>query len=206
MKTAFTSSWSDFKSKVSAKSLLPQYTEWLDRYDIFAVEDNVAWEYTLPKDGSSDQTDFETNYKSTYNQPLEIKSAAGRPVRVSASPQPLNTVEHWKGYQITVPAGQTSAYVDISFSSIVYLKGGYIVSADVDFDDYIQADILITANNAVYIPGIINTAYMIPNQPVSFESAESMAFPTSLKIRVTLITASADVTDTHANILVDYFV
>jgi hypothetical protein len=197
--------YATFWSLVSSKNLLPQYIEDIDGYLVFAIENTISWQVNVPKDGTANQTDFEANHKTSCNQPLEVKAGVGRPIRVSASPQPDNTVEHWKGYQLVIPAGQTSAYVDISFSSTVYLHGGYIVSADVDFDDYVSADVLIAANNAEYIPGIISTAYMIPNLPVSFESAESMAFPTSVKIRVTLTTASADATDTHANILVDYF-
>jgi hypothetical protein len=197
--------YSTFWSLASSKNLLPQYIDTGDRYIIFAIEDNISWETVVQKDGTANQTDFETNHLAACNQPLEIKAGIGRPLRVSASPQPLNTVEHWQGYQLVLPAGQLSAYIDISFSNIVYLHGGYIVSADVDFDDYIQADVLLVANSAEYIPGIINTAYMIPNMPVSFESYESMEFPPTVKIRVTLSTAIANVTDVHANILVDYF-
>lgn len=200
------SSWSNFKALVSAKNLTMQYTQIDNYYDIYAPEAvTFLWHYSLTMDGGSDQIDFETNHMSACNQSLEIKAAAGRPLRVSASPQPLNTVEHWQGYQLVLPAGQLSAYVDISFSNNVYLHGGYIVSADVDFDDYIQADVLLVANSAEYIPGIINTAYMIPNMPVSFESYESMQFPPVVKIRVTLSTATANLADVHANILVDYF-
>lgn len=204
MKTIFIP-YSQLKSFLTSKSMLVQYVDNGASYELYATEANICWEATVAKDGGSDQTDFETNLQSTANAPLEIKAAAGRPIRVSASPQPDGTVQHWQGYQLILPAGQLSAYIDISFSSTIYLHGGYIVSADVDYDDYIQADVLLVANNAEYIPGIINTAYMIPNLPVSFESNESMAFPTAVKIRVTLATAVANVTDVHANILVDYF-
>jgi len=197
--------YATFWTLISSKTLLAQYIDTGDCYQVFALESSISWETFIPKDGGSNQTDFETNHKASCNQPLEIKAAAGRPLRVSASPQPLNTVEHWQGFQLVLPAGQLSAYIDISFSTLVYLHGGYIVSADVDFDDYIQADVLLAANSAEYIPGIINTAYMIPNIPVSFESAESMEFPTAVKIRVTLSTATANTADVHANILVDYF-
>jgi hypothetical protein len=117
----------------------------------------------------------------------------------------MGTVEHWQGYQITVPVGQSSAYVDISFPGIVYVHGGYIVSSDVDFSDYVGVDVLIVANNTEYIPGIISTAYMIPNLPVSFESYESMAFPPVVKFRVTLTLGDVHTADTHANILINYF-
>jgi hypothetical protein len=198
--------YTTFWSLVSSKNLAPQYTNQVDHYNIFAIEDTISWETNVSIGvGDPNQTDFETNHQSSCNQPLEIKAGVGRPLRVSASPQPDGTVEHWQGYQIDVPAGQTSGYVDISFSNTVYLRGGYIVSPDVDFGDYVGADVLIAANSAEYLPGIISSAYMIPNLPVSFESDESMAFPSSLKVRVTLTLNPAHETDTTANILVDYF-
>lgn len=199
-------SYSDFKTYVTNKALLIQYIQTPTMYSLFAVEAGViCWQTNLIM-GSADATDFENNYKSAANAPLEIKAGIGRPLRISASPQPSGTVEHWKGFQITVPIGQTSGYVDISFPSTVYLRGGYIVSNDVDLDDYITADVLVTANNATYIGGLIDHAWMIPNQPVDFHSQESMAFPASLKVRVTLNLGSPDLSDVHANILVDYFI
>ena len=199
-------SYTALKSLVSSKALLPQYVDTGSCYQVFAIESNICWQCIVQKDGGSDQTDFEANYQSTCNQSLEIKAGAGRPMRVSASPQPANTVEHWKGFQIIVPAGQTTGYVDISFSTSVYLHGGYIVSPDVDFDDYVSLDVLVVANNAVYIPGLISGAYLIPSVPISFMSAESMQFPPSLKMRVTLNIGDAQAADVHANILVDYFI
>lgn len=199
-------SWTAFKSLVSSKGLLIQYTENTNTYDLYAIESNAfMWYYSLLMDSGSDQIDFETNFKSTANAPLEIKAASGRPLRVSASPQPMNTVEHWQGYQITVPVGQSSGYVDVSFANSVYVHGGYIVSPDVDFSDYVGVDVLLVANSAEYIPGIISTAYMIPNLPVSFESYESMQFPPAVKFRVTLTLGDVHTADTHANILINYF-
>jgi hypothetical protein len=58
------------KSIVSSKGLLLQYKDAGSRYELFAIEDNISWEALVSKDGGSDQTDFETNYKSTANQPL----------------------------------------------------------------------------------------------------------------------------------------
>jgi len=206
MKEINLSTYSDFKAIVSSKSLLPQYHDVGNFYFLFAVESSVCWQYSLAKDGGSDQTDFENTYRASCNQPLEIKAAAGRPLRVSASPQPLNTIQHWKGFQLVIPAGQTSAYLDISFASTIYLRGGNIVSPDVDFDDSVSVDVLLAANSAPYIPGIISNAYMIPSLPISFESAESMAFPPVVKLRVTVNIGAVQETDVHANILVNYFI
>src|SRR5690349_12185197 len=109
--------YSTFWSLVSSKALLPQYSETVDTYYLFAIESAISWEVSVIKDGGANQQDFETNHKAGCNFPLKIKAGVGRPLRVSASPQPSGTVEHWKGFQITVPIGQTSGYVDISFPS-----------------------------------------------------------------------------------------
>jgi hypothetical protein len=208
--------YENLKSLVSTKALSLQYMELTDRYDLFVTESGISYTTTIYKanaavDGINPTTeatrisDFETNYKAHANQPLEVKAGAGRPMRVSASPQPEGTVQHWKGFQLTVPAGQTSAYVDVAFVNAVYLRGGNIASPTIDAGDYVSADVLIAANNAVYIPGIISNAYLISDLPISFESNESMAFPTSVKLRITLTLGVVSTSDTIANILVNYF-
>jgi hypothetical protein len=66
-------SWTDYKALVSSKALLLQYSDKGDYYDIYAPEDSsFLWHFALPKDGGSDVTDFETNYKPTANAPLEF--------------------------------------------------------------------------------------------------------------------------------------
>jgi hypothetical protein len=198
------SSWADYKTLVSSKMLLMQYSETASTYHVFSSEANVfMWCISLLK-GSSDGTDFENNYKSTINKPLENKAGAGRPERVAASPQPNNTVEHWKGYQIALTSGNQSAYVDVEFSADIYLKGGRIISLDVDEDDYVSVEARLKSNDAVYMPGLIETAYMLPNVALSFLSEECMLFPSILKLRITLTCPAADKNVT-ANILVDYF-
>jgi len=63
-------SYTQWKSLVSAKGLSTQYLDNPDSYDIFAIEYNVSWETRVLKDGGSNQTDFEANYKPSANQPL----------------------------------------------------------------------------------------------------------------------------------------
>lgn len=72
-------SWSDYKTIIlGTKGLSIQYSEKPDRYDIYSVEQKVfVWSISLLKDEGSDVTDFESNYKSSANGPLEIKDNDG---------------------------------------------------------------------------------------------------------------------------------
>jgi hypothetical protein len=68
-------SYSQWKSIISANDLTVQYIENPDSYDIFSIEYHISWETRVLKDGGANQTDFETNYKPTANQPLGSRPA-----------------------------------------------------------------------------------------------------------------------------------
>jgi len=61
--------YSAFLSTIAAKFLAIQFSETPDQYFLFAIEGNISWETVLLK-GTSDATDFETNYKASSNKPL----------------------------------------------------------------------------------------------------------------------------------------
>lgn len=198
--------YSQWKALLTARGLLPQYIEDPNGYDLFALESNLSWETRIIKDGGSDIVDFEANVKPTANKPLEIKAGPGRPPRTSASPQPINTMQHFKGYKLTLPILETSAYVDISFPSLVYVKGGHFYCSSILADDYLNVDVLYGANDMVIVPGLVTNCYLVPNTPVPFESAESMTLAPELKLRVTLNGTSSAVTARTVYIIAEYFV
>jgi hypothetical protein len=68
-------SYSQWKSLLTSNDLNAQYVENSESYDLFAIEYNISWETRILKDGGSNQTDFETNYKSTANAPLGARPA-----------------------------------------------------------------------------------------------------------------------------------
>lgn len=55
--------WSDFKSQLD-KGLPYRYLELDSTYYIYAIDGGFNFECAIDKDGNSDQTDFETNYKA----------------------------------------------------------------------------------------------------------------------------------------------
>jgi hypothetical protein len=198
-------SYSDFKSRLTSKALQVQYVQTGASYFLFAIEAGViSWQTNLVI-GSADANDFETNLKATANAPLEIKAGAGRPTRVSASPQPINTIQHFKGYQLALQATQTTAYIDISFDTQVYVKGGYFYCSSILTGDNVTVDLLYGANDMVVVPGIVDTCYLVPNQQIPFISAESMALAPQLKLRITL-KGTTSLTPRTVYIIAEYFV
>jgi len=73
MKEMEVSSWSEFKSLLTSKQLLIQYSGNTRGYDLYASEAGVfIWHIWIPKDSGSDISDFETNFKPTANAPMMI--------------------------------------------------------------------------------------------------------------------------------------
>lgn len=136
------SSWADFKSLIAAKGLLIQYSQFTNTYDIFGPEaGSFLWHYSMLMDGGNDQTDFETNYKSTANQPLEYRSKDGIPMIASA--MFTDALGFWvdgsTGY-LQISAGQTS-YATTNFSSIYKLNGVDIQWENANAGDYVNFDV-----------------------------------------------------------------
>lgn len=83
-----TLSYEDFKAIANSKSLLWQYTEFSDHYELVAADGVMQYSSTIYKsntavegiDSETEATrisDFESNHKSTANQPLEYRSTDG---------------------------------------------------------------------------------------------------------------------------------
>lgn len=199
--------WTEFKTLVATKLLLMQYTELGSKYDVYASEGLFMWHCSIDKvtPTSSDQTDFETNFKSTANAALENKAAAGRPERVAASPQPNNTTEKWKGFHVEMDITDSSAIIDITFDTSVYLKGGIIYSNDCSNGDHIKADIVLKANPAYVIKAnILQNVYMLQNTIIPFMSSECMLMPSTVMLRVTYTKTDTE-TKMSVSALADYF-
>lgn len=213
--------YENLKSLISSKALSLQYMELSDRYDLFITESGILYTTTIYKAGATVDginptteatriSDFETNYKAHANQPLEIKAGVGRPMRVSASPQPINTVQKFKGFQLVIPANATSATLDISFPQDIYLKGGTILTAtSFAIDDTISLDGIYIAYNIVVVPKIVDGVFLPQSidQKLDFTSPESMYLATAFSLRVTAHSPSGASVNTARilNILITYY-
>jgi len=202
--------WTSFKSMILSKALLMQYTQRDNIYDIYAPEaQTFLWHIVLAVD-SDDAIDFDTNYKSACNKPLEIKAGAGRPIRAVPSAQPINTIQKFKGYQLIVAANATTASLDISFATDIYIKGGVVFSpTGFEIGDSVSMDAIYIANGAVIVPKLLDTIYLQTNTtPLNFVSTESMSLPSACKLTATITCPNGATINTQRvlNIAVEYFV
>lgn len=72
----FEVSWSVFIEFVVGRGLLIQYVDDGTTYYLWATDGVIVAQCRIPQNGDADQTDFETNYKSSSNQPLLATSVA----------------------------------------------------------------------------------------------------------------------------------
>lgn len=198
-------SWSDFKTLVTAKALLPQYMESGNIYDVFATEHGeFIWHVNVVKD-TADGDDFEDNYKANYNKPLEIKAGVGRAERICVSPQPNNTTERWKGYEISCGTEDTSVAIDITFGTKIYLRGGFMYSKDVTNGDKAKVEIqtqIASVWTTIMTP--MEDLYLVNGMRVEVLSSECMEFATTLRLKVTF-TPAATGTAKKVYMLLDYY-
>jgi len=205
VKSINVNSWDEFKAIVEKKQLLIQYEENSRGYELFSPEAGVfLWEITILK-GSVDCSDFESNFKSKANAPVEVKGGIGKPNRVAPSAQPIGTVESWRGYYKESPDGEESFVFDLGFNQDVYLRGGTLFSPDAVHGDTISASIVLKDSpETVLVPDVLDNVVMLKETLISFLSQESMLIPTSAMLRATY-TKGSDKGERHVSAMLDYF-
>lgn len=138
--------YKQFCSLVDSKSLLLQYSEDSDRYNLFAVEENVSWECTVLKN-TIEASDFLTNKRSTANLPLEYRSVDG--LKKIASAMFVDNLGYWVDGSngiLTIASGKTG-YVITNFSTNFSLNGIDVHWSGANFGDYINFDVGVYNNN-----------------------------------------------------------
>lgn len=63
-------SWNEFKNVLFFKNLAIQFLDQIDKYYVFAIDNNIWYEYFIAKQdpANEEQTDFETSYKPIANK------------------------------------------------------------------------------------------------------------------------------------------
>jgi hypothetical protein len=80
-------SWSVMKSVVTPKGISIQFLDLGDAYELMAFDGAFLVTCNLPKDGGTDVTDFETNFKAKGNFRLDQRDSDGAPLaRVKQAP------------------------------------------------------------------------------------------------------------------------
>lgn len=141
--------YSTFWTLVVAKGLLPQYTEDVDGYILFAIEGNISWESNFRKDGSESQIDFEANRKASCNQPLEFRSTEG--LLKIASSMFTDDLSYWVDGSngiLNVTAGETGC-VRTNFPVPFKLNGVDMHWTNANIGDYVNFDVGVYNNNDI---------------------------------------------------------
>jgi len=133
MISMFIESWVEFKNLVIIKKKLPiQYTHDSKHYNIYGAEDGVyVWNTQISKT-SSEGVDFETNYKSSSNQPPIIES---QPFAA-----PTHRTKRDASEWVDCDANATTI-IDYQLTEERYVSGGEIIYKDAKKGDYITAEV-----------------------------------------------------------------
>lgn len=132
------SSWTSFKSIcIAAKNLNCQFDEQSDRYELYGPDANgITWRVSLLKTSpaNSDQIDFETNYKSSFNGKIVLE-------QLDSDGAPMSRVK-------VVPSGWNFNYrmVDLKLStvgSLVNNNAAGVAQTDVTLSLYDGSGVLI---------------------------------------------------------------
>lgn len=192
MESLYIDTWAGFKSLIATKALLIQYSNLSGgSYDLYAPEGGVfMWRYKLTCDGGADQIDFETNYKPTANAPIEMKAGASRPQRITSSPQPLNTISNFIGFALHLGLGAATGSIDVAFSTVVYLRGGVLRSANSQASDIAQMDSMLKANDQILMAGMVSGLNVTPNFNIEFRADDCTEVPVTVKLRITITRTS----------------
>ena len=189
--------WVNFKSITAAKNLGMQYVEDTKRYEIFAFDDDIKYETEIWKDttvvegldvtqNNTDKTDFETNFKTTANQPITPKTVDRLPkVLTAVSPDDVSLYVSGREAEIT----GTTNYVEASFPVEIQLQGVDVYVKGADWGDNMHFDVGYTdgGGNWVSIKRFGETVYAMDdvgwNQYFYKNNAVSK-IPSTLKLRL----------------------
>lgn len=151
-------SWSSFKSLIANKELSMQYTELEKRYDIYASEGHFMWHCMIEKvsPASSDQTDFENNYKSNANAKIYEPTIINGFRKYSSDADDL----YRESIKNTVTANQTNNF-DKKFTFDVYIYGGvYEVVGTPNDGDYLDIQVIDIDNVLGYGAGTVLATFV----------------------------------------------
>lgn len=132
--------WADFKTLVAAKGLRIQYSSRDNLYDIYASETGTfLWSITLVI-GTDDAVDFEDNYKSAANKPLEYRSEDGL-LKVANAKFADVLSYHVVGLTPLVIESATTGYIRYAVPFVYTLSGTHVMWEDANWGDSIDFEV-----------------------------------------------------------------
>jgi len=125
--------WTDFKTNVTNKNAL----RYVDRTDFYSLSYG-EFESSIIKDSGADQTDFETNYKTSANK--SAPALIGIQEQVPFAKPDFRTKRSKTSSIITV-AVNTTEDIDYLLTEERYVSGGAIIYNSAEMGDYITASV-----------------------------------------------------------------
>lgn len=143
-------SWVNFKAKVTERSLRPQFDYFTDyienngahsqisKINIYGLDGFILFITTLV-DGTSDYTDFETNFKSDWNKQLDFTDPSGIHQFIPSA-RPAGTITFFTGkgdndvsLDFNLTANDASISRDLTFAEDIYIKDGALFFENAPF-------------------------------------------------------------------------
>jgi hypothetical protein len=144
--------WQDFKS-ISVKKNIPiQWSDKVNRYDLSIQDGNFRINYAMAKNDSSDQIDFETNFKPFGNSTL--KYVTNEPFSSKKLPDGKSLFTRITGVKYDLVLGANNCYFTIPYP-VVKMDGVEVIGGE--YGDRVSLWILDTES------GELTT---IPNYPL----------------------------------------
>lgn len=130
--------WADIKSFLTDRGLPAQWVIANNCYHIFGIDGGFSLGCIIPMDGSADQIDFETNFKTSGNKSVATS------VDITSQPpfaEPLYRTKRSRTAALSViPAGQSAA-IDFMLTKDLYISGGCVVATGAQIGDYVTAEV-----------------------------------------------------------------
>lgn len=124
--------WTVFKAFVNLKALSIQWIDLTDSYYMKVSSDSFTLNCNVPKDGTADQTDFETNYKAIGNKPS--------PPQLNPFADPTYRTKRDTSDWISC-ANNATTTIDFLITEERYVSGGQLIYYNTQEGDYITAEV-----------------------------------------------------------------
>lgn len=188
-------SWTALKTLVVSKGLLLQYQEGANYYQLFAIDYNIGYFFTMLKNdpADQDQLDFETNFKPTANQKIPLVFVT------IPSPYSLKPTRVYKDAKLTAQNSNQTLYT-VTNGKKLYVTSINITATNSSVSNV--GNIQIRDNTTEKIPVLMPTAgigalaSMVPVTISNLVFPEPKQFSTNININITsgTITYSVDFT------------
>jgi hypothetical protein len=180
-------SWTDIKAFVTARTVPLQYYQSTNAYYLYATDGPFGMTCQIPTDGSdsSDQTDFETNYKTAANSSI-------RPNMVQVLGADSLTLCPFGA--LLAPAANTLTNCDIPLPATMVLRGAQLFSSNAMIGDWFSLQVIdkddVTGQGGTPdVPTILGTYliswYVMPGVVNAVEDVSiSQQLPQGVYVRV----------------------